>query len=573
MSIDRNGATGPNPLFASGRRSTASGAMHWGYHPWGLDPGAGRGSQRMPVDTESDQLNLEHVLAVLRRRWWLVALLAVVAAAAAFALSRIQQKQYTATASLVFQNPELSQQASGLQVLPTSPSQDPVIMATNIQLLTQQSGIAASTARLVGHGLTAKEVSRSISVSQEGQTNVADVAATNPDPRVAATIANTYAARFIATQRLQQKASVAQALRLVERQIKALTPQQLAGTNGQSLVDRAESLRILSTLQNGDVQVVTPAAVPSSPSSPKTSRNTGLGLALGVLLGLTVAFLLDRFDRRMKNVEELEATYQLPLLATIPEHDVYSLAPRAAGSKEHGEREVFRLLRAYLRYFNVNRDLRTLLVASAAPGDGKSTVARNLAQAAQETGTKTLLIEADLRLPDTAAHYGLSPAPGLSDLLVGAADYEAVIRSVPVATRVNGSATEVTLDVLVAGHPPPNPAELLDSSGMAGVLEWASEHYGLIVLDTPPLSVVSDAISLLHRVDGVIVVSHLGKNTRDHAAFLRERLTAINAPLLGVVANAVKDKTESGYGYGYGYYGQEDDPGIQLSRNDPQSVR
>ncbi len=109
------------------------------------------------------------------------------------------------------------------------------------------------------------------------------------------------------------------------------------------------------------------------------------------------------------------------------------------------------------------------------------------------------------------------------------------------------------LDVLVAGHAPPNPTELVQSHAMADVLAWAREQYDLVVIDTPPLTVVADAIALLKAVDGVVLVAQLGKNTRDAAAFLRERLVGVNAPLLGVVANGVKARKGGSYGYGYGY--------------------
>jgi receptor protein-tyrosine kinase len=316
-------------------------------------------------------------------------------------------------------------------------------------------------------------------------------------------------------------------------------------------------LRILSKLQNGGAQIVSFAKPPAGPSSPKVARNTLLGLLLGLMLGLIVAFVLERLDRRMKNVEDLENVYQLPLLAAVPRNRTYALPPQTDSAAHEAASEVFKLLRAYLRYFNVDRELRSLLIASAAPGDGKSTVAYNLAEAAQETGTKTLLIEADLRRPTLAKHYSLSMGPGLSELLSGSVTVHDVIQSIPVATRVNGATSEVALDLLVAGHPPPNPAELVESNAMAEVLSWASEHYELVVIDTPPLGVVSDAMALLRRVDGVVIVSQLGKNTRDAAAFLRKRLVGVNAPLLGVVANGVKgNKGESaygGYGYGYGY--------------------
>jgi capsular exopolysaccharide synthesis family protein len=505
------------------------------------------------MKSETDHLDLERVLGILRRRWWVIVSLALLVAVAAFAFSKSQEKKYTATASLLFQTSALTQQASGLQGAGNSVSADPVVMATNVQLLSHQAGVAQATARVVGHGLTPGGVLSAVSISQSGTTNVATVSATTASPLTARAIANTWATQFIAIQQRQQQTAVAQALRLVEKQISALSRQQLAGQNGQGLVDRAESLRILGRLQNGGAQIVTRAKKPSGPSSPKVARSTALGLLLGLLLGLCVAFLLERLDRRMKNVDDLEAAYGLPVLAAVPRSRSYALPPRADAVDHAGDSEVFKLLRAYLRYFNVDRELRTLLIASAAPGDGKSTIARNLAEAAQETGTKTLLVEADLRRPGLAKHYGLPIGPGLSELLSGTVAVHEAIRSIPIATRVNGATSEVALDLLVAGHPPPNPAELVESNAMAEVLSWAAEHYELVVVDTPPIGVVSDAISLLHKVDGVLVVSQLGKNTRDAAEFLRKRLVGVNAPLLGVVANGLRAKGQAAYGYGYGY--------------------
>jgi tyrosine-protein kinase len=507
------------------------------------------------MKAQSDHLNLEAVVAVLRRRWRVIILLTVLAGAASFVLSKQQRKQYTATASVVFQDPGVSQQASGVQPTAT-PADDPQIIATHLQELVQQPAAASSTAAIVGRGLTASQVSQAIAVSEQGQTEVANLSATSPSPIMAADIANTYVKQFIAHQRAQDQASIAQAVRYVDRQIAALSPQQLAGPTGQGLLDRAESLRVLATLQTGGAKLLASAPPPIAPSSPKVARNTALGLLLGLLLGLTIAFLREQLDRRMKNVDDLEATYKLPLLAAVPGRKSYALPPHARGPGKHGDKEVFRLLRAYLRYFNVDRELRTLLIVSAAPGDGKTTVARNLAEAAQETGTKTLLLEADLRRPTMATHYGVPSTPGLSDLLISRAQPAQAIRRIPLVPRANGATSEISLDLLVAGHPAPNPAELIESRAMADILSQATELYELVVIDTPPLAAVSDAISLLRKVDGVVVVSELGKNTRDAAAFLRERLADVNAPLLGIVANRVNVKGETGYGYGYrGDYG------------------
>jgi capsular exopolysaccharide synthesis family protein len=392
-----------------------------------------------------------------------------------------------------------------------------------------------------------------VNVVQQGQTNIADISVTNPVPSLAAAIANTYVTQYIASQQAQERATLQRGLNEVSLQLAGLSPQQRAGTQGQSLLDQQQSLRILLKVSNGGAQQLRPAVAPSSPSSPKVTRNTALGVLMGLLIGLGLAFLLERFDRRIKNVDEVGPAFRLPLLGVVPQNKQYVAAPDAEGAEHRADMEVFRLLRAYLRYFNVDRELRVLMVASGSPGDGKTTVAHNLAEAAQETGTKSLLLEADLRRPCLATHYGLDPAPGLSELLAGTVTVAEAVRCVPIATRVNGSTSEVALDVLVGGHTPPNPAELLQSHTMADVLSWATEHYELVVIDTPPLAVVSDAMPLLKGVDGVVLVSQIGKNTRDSAAFLRERLEGVSAPVLGVVANGVKAPGRRAYGYGYGY--------------------
>ena len=279
------------------------------------------------METEAEHLDLERVLVVLRRRWWVIVLVTVLVTGATFAFSEQQQKQYTATASaLLFSGTQIDPQ-TGLPTISSSTTVDPAAQATAIQQISHQPGIAQATARIVGHRLSPGAVSRSISVTQQGQANIANISATSPSPTLAAAIANTYTSQYIKSQGLQAQAAVLQALHVVELQIAALSPQQLAGTSGQALLDRAESLRIDANLENGGVQLLSPAQVPSSPSSPKVTRNTALGLLLGLLFGLLAAFLLERFDRRIKNVEELEAIYRVPLLGAVPQNKAYALPP------------------------------------------------------------------------------------------------------------------------------------------------------------------------------------------------------------------------------------------------------
>ncbi len=216
------------------------------------------------------------------------------------------------------------------------------------------------------------------------------------------------------------------------------------------------------------------------------------------------------------------------------------------------------MLRANLRYFNVDHDVGSILVTSAAPGDGKTTVAWNLATAAAELGGRVLLVEADLRHPGIAQGLGMREARGLSTVLAGEASLEGALQEVPLPDRQSGRGTR-TVEVLLSGPLPPNPSDLLESDAMGELLSAAQQGYDLVVIDTPPMSVVSDAIPLIKNVGGVIVVGRAGKTTRDAAARLNEQLVNLKAPFLGIVVNGLKSDGE-GYGYGYGYgttYGEQ----------------
>ena len=218
---------------------------------------------------------------------------------------------------------------------------------------------------------------------------------------------------------------------------------------------------------------------------------------------------------------------------------------------------MFQLIRAHLRYFNVDRELRTLLVASPAPGDGKTTVALHLAAAAARMGSTVLLIEADLRRPTVAQQLDIHSGPGIADVLIGSVSLWKATQSIDLDQPSGISGQGPALDVLVAGAPlPPNPSELIESDAMAAALGQASSTYDLIVIDTPPLTAVSDAFPLLRKVDGVIIVGRIGRNRRDLAERLHHTLAGAGAPLLGVIANGFKARRGS-YGYGYGYTPQE----------------
>jgi polysaccharide biosynthesis transport protein len=507
------------------------------------------------MDTEQTNLSLEQVLGVLRRRVPWIVLGLVVVAGSAYGLSKHQTKKYTATASLVFNNNQSGQQVAGLPVA-SSGNQQPQ-QVTNLKLV-QLGDIAEKTAALLGRGLTEEKVGGALNISAQGESNIVDVVATATSPTLAREIANTYTNVFVKEQQSSNHAYYASALRLVNKQLAELSPKERAGTAGLSLQDRAQSLATLAELRNGNVQIAKAAKAPKAPSSPKVSRNTVLGGMLGLLLGLALAFLLERFDRRIREPKDLETVYGLPLLGVVPESTALSRSVKSKkGVREAlpaSEAEAFHLIRAHLRYFNVDRELHTLMIGSAAPGDGKTTVARHLAAAAARMGSRVLLLEADLRRPTLAQQLDVQSGPGLADVLIGALSLTEATQSIDLDSLSPDRSGGRMLDVLVAGAAvPPNPGELIESHAMESLLEQAKSTYDLIVIDTPPLTAVSDAFPLLRKVDGVIIVGRVGRNRRDVAERLNETLTGAGAPLLGVVANGFKSGRFGGYGYAYDY--------------------
>ena len=511
------------------------------------------------MDTGASDLSFQQALAVLRRRTPWILLCFIVAASAAFGFSKLQAKKYTATAELLFSNSQLAQQVAGLPAVASSNTQQS-LQDTNVELV-QIGDMAAKTASTLGHGLTKQGVKNATNIAPQSDTNVVNVSATSSSPKLASQIANTYSTIFVYEQENADHQYYVSALAAVEQQLAKVSSSARSGAQGLALQERAQSLATLAELPAGTVQIAAAASTPASPSSPKVARNIIVGAVLGLLLGLAIALLLERFDQRIREPQDLEAVYGLPLLGVVPESNAFSRASRRDGGTPTAlpsrEAEAFHLIRAHLRYFKVDRDLRTLLVASAGTGDGKTTIAWNLGVAAAQMGSRVLLVEADLRRPTLAQQLGLDAGPGLSDVLIGATSLSNATQTVDLDARSGDVSQGRPLAVLVAGAtPPPNPGELLESQAMERLLAQSLVAYDLVILDTAPLVAVSDTFPLLRKVDGVIIVGRLGYDRRDVARRLRETLEGGGSPLLGVIANAFKVRRNAPYGYyGYDYEG------------------
>lgn len=479
----------------------------------------------------------ERALAIFRRNLLLLAICAVGVPIVALGYSLLQTKEYTASASLLFGTRSLESRLFGVEQN-GDPQRE---AATNIKLVSVDE-IAVRTAKaLETPGLTASTISNEVAVTPEGESELVSIEATDESPAIAAQIANEFARQYIDFSREKEQEKINQAKTLVEEKLDSLPPSEREGVSGEVLTRQARQLEALAAVQTGKAELAQPATEPDSPSSPKTARNVALGILLGILLGIGLALGREQLDRRLRDIEEVEELFRLPVLGTIPRSR--AILDHGAGTElapTGAEGEAFRMLRANLHYFNVDRTVKSLLITSAAAQDGKTTIAWNLAQSEARAGTKVLYIEADLRRPTLAAALSLGDHDGLSLVLAGISDPQGALH------RTHG------VDVLTAGPLPPNPAELIESKRMDELLRWAENEYERVIVDTPPSALVADAVPLFSKVGGIAVVVRLQKSPREPIEQLKDQLDNTRAPVLGIVVNGVESPTDSSY-----YRGQQ----------------
>lgn len=322
-----------------------------------------------------------------------------------------------------------------------------------------------------------------------------------------------------------------------------------------ALVEQVELLENpAGSLTNPAVAVVPLAAatLPGLPSSPNVTAALVVGLIVGGVAALISAFVLNHLDRRIRSAAQVEERLGLPVVGTIVEyesfHDHRDLVSRLAAGRGDDRRahfavlEALRELRTNLSYLDVDDPPRSLVIVSATPGEGKSTLAANLADTIAATGERVVVIDCDLRKPTQSETFRLEGAVGITDVLSGRAALADVAQ--PVGHREN-------LLLVAAGATPPNPSELLGSRAMRDVLAELRADGTFVIIDAPPLLAVTDGAVLASVADGVLVAVNTRRTTRDQLARATASLRKVGGNLLGVVLNRVPVRGAEAQSYGY----------------------
>jgi polysaccharide biosynthesis transport protein len=490
--------------------------------------------------------SLRGYLHILRAgRWWVIAL-CLLGLGVSLALSLTATKQYAATAQLLVQSVGSDNLSTGTG----SSDLTSVDVETELQLVTSaqvQSQVRAKLGSAPG-----------ISATEVGETNVIAVTAVSSDPARAATIANTYARAFVNWSTATTISNLAVAENQLISQINALgkevgrlsddsSAQAVALSNQQAVLKgQLAQLQVAGATASAGLELVTPATVPTSPTSPKPLDNALLGLLAGLALGVGAAFLRHSLDDTLTSGEAVERVSGAPVLATVPVVPSWRKKSGqeliAVSDPTSQPAEAYRSLRTSLQFVRQDRPLRTLLVTSPSAGDGKTATVVNLGAVFAQAGARTVLVSCDLRRPGFGQFFPPGNRAELSSVLTGEKSLDAAMAPVP------GTEGLWTLDTrsIVA-----NPTELLGSIRMRATIDELAERFEVVLIDSPPVLPVADALILSGYAEGVLLVAAGGQTRRAELRRAAEKLAQANAPLVGMVLNKASSQRDFGYYGGY----------------------
>ena len=519
-------------------------------------------------------------------RKWLPRLLAgaLISAVAAFGVSSIQPRIYEANATLIVGQALQSLNPDVNQLLVSQR-----LSATYAAVATKRPTLEAVIGRLQ-LTQTPDELAKHVRATVPPDSTLLTITAEDPSPERAAAIANALGELLIesspAIQGVQSdlQESIQAQLRATLEQIEAAQAQ--VESIGDLASPRPADLATLETLQGRLVTLrstyasllsasaqnaanlltmIEPAIAPPTPASPRILLNTALAAIIGLLLIAVVAAILEYLDDAVKSGEDVHDTAGLSTLGSVARMsidrgrpDFYRLATLI--NPRSGVAEAYRTLRSNIEFASVDAPIRTLVVTSARPLEGKTVSAANLAVAFAQAERRTLLVDADLRQPSVHNMFGIANEDGLTTML---RDEHVTVAAVAKSTE------QANLRIVTAGPLPPNPAELLGSQRMRKTIDKLAADAEIVIFDTPPVQVVTDAAVLSSYLDAAVLVVDVGRTRRGTLRDASEALARANAKVLGVILNRLPDASRA---VDHGYY-HVDVVDEQLAQRQPASKR
>ncbi len=533
------------------------------------------------IQDRTETTDLGEYLTILRRRWWMIVGIGLIAAVVVVGLDLRSTKIYQTSAQLLLQPTDAESIFS-----PNTSQEDPARAVQNELKIINSKAVQAAVAKAYGHPI-------SITAASGGEDDVIILTATDSNPDTAARKVNVYAQAYqkerlnvVVGDLVEAKTAVQNQINSFQKQIdqvnapEAALDEKIAATaptdpsyNGliaqrqtldqsisakrndlqSQMTDYQQRLQLLQLSQRltttGGVQILNPAPVPSSPISPTPVRDGLQALAIGLLVGIALAFVLQQLDDSVRSTADLErAAKPLPVVGLIPldlewrdrtEERVSTLSsPLSATS------EAYRGLRTTLQYIALEQPIGVIQVTSCTSGEGKSSTLANIAAAFAGAGTRVAVVGCDLRKPRIHRFFGVDGSIGLTSVLIGDMTVQEATQTSPLHPNI---------DVLASGPRPPNPSELLSLDTTARIIHSLLEDHDVVFVDSPPVLPVTDALVLSRCVDASIFIAMAGRTSQRQIRRAVDRLRQVNSPLVGTVLNGVA--AEQAYGSLYEYYG------------------
>lgn len=485
---------------------------------------------------DPSSVGLAAAVRMLRRRWRIIAVFVALGVVGMAVEHERSTKSYTASASVAFQNATLPEAELGIAV---GGGVEPQREANTEVLTAHSAEVAAAVARELNLKATPHQLLEAVKAETAPTANVIQISASTPNPNLSAKLANAFAEQYIAFRSRAQLAGVEAAQSRLRANIERLAP---GSPERVALEQTLQRLTPLLAVAGGGAEIIDRATPPTAPSGLTLSSAIAIGLLIGLAAGLAVAFVVEALDRRLRTLEEIERAYSLPALAAIQR---FPRKANRAAARTH-LLEPHRILRSALDFAAAVKPISPLMVTSAVPGEGKTTVAIDLAHVVALAGREVALVELDLRHPTFSEQFELDPGIGLTQTITDRIEVGKLLQH-PLPDCPG-------LAVLPAGPLPPNPAELLGSSQIADLLGWLGERFEMVVIDSAPLNPVADAQVLLDlpALRGVLLVARIGVTSRDEVGRARAILERHKVEPLGLVVNELNEVDRYGYAASYG---------------------
>jgi polysaccharide biosynthesis transport protein len=503
---------------------------------------------------ESARVTVRDYFRALNRRRWLVVLAMCATVGSAVALTLLQDPIYESTAEIIVE-PRPSNTVFEQEAEPFTQNLDRAVQ-TEIRVIE-----GTRVRENVRDRLGLPTVGPRVQARAVGATNVITLTLQSGDPATAQILLEAHIDAYVDARRQQARASIDAASAEVDVQVAALQEQiddidrWLDWAPGSSLAYRREALiqqqasfrlrlgelRVDAALTTGGVSYVRGADLPEEAIDPQPRDTVILAVIGGLILGIGAALIVDYLDESVVTVDDVAAIDGPPVLAAVPAQRHMDAAPIATESAAGAALESFRGLQTNIAFLGLDRPMRVIQVTSSLPGEGKSTTASNLAAVLAGAGHRVVLVDADLRKPRLHTSFAIGQFPGLTEVLLGVAPHE-VLRTVG-----------PNLSLMTAGAAPTNPGSLVLGSQVAEVLRSLADEFDYVIVDSPPVLPVADAVGFARGVDGVLVVAQSQRVGRRALAQTLTRLGQAGVTPIGVVLNRTPKGDDGYYGYGYGY--------------------